>query len=99
MQKNPKQAFNHRLTQIFSDSLYYILLLLCLIFIVPGCKTISPELEDKPAAVIQEQRLYKLNNLTDQECIANLTKLGFDNFPEINDPNSIIVMSKSPKVW
>ena len=71
----------------------YFTMLFCLLFIVPGCKTISPELEDKPAAAIQEQRLYELKNLTGQECIANLTKLGFDNFPQINDPNSIIVSS------
>ena len=71
----------------------YCTLLLCLILILPGCKTISPELEDKPAAAIQEQRLYKLNEITGQGCIANLTKLGFDNFPKLNDPNSIIVSS------
>jgi hypothetical protein len=68
-----------------------ILILVCLIFIVPGCKTVSPE---KPASnEILEQRLYKLRSISGQQCRAILTKLGFDDFPEINDPNSIIVTS------
>ncbi len=98
MHNKQTKIFIRRLTypwhlrQIFAD-LLYCTLLLCLIFILPGCKTISPELEDKPAAAIQEQRIYELKNLTGQKCIANLTKLGFDNFPQINDPNSIIVSS------
>jgi hypothetical protein len=70
-----------------------ILILFCLIFIVPGCKTISPE--SKSSIEIQEQRLYKLKNISSQQCKAILTKLGFNDFPTINDTNSIIVTSTS----
>ena len=67
--------------------------ILSLLIFISGCKTISPELEDMPAAVVQEQRLYELKNISGQECIANLAKLGFDDFPQIHDSNAIIVRS------
>jgi type II secretory pathway component GspD/PulD (secretin) len=71
----------------------YCIPLLCLIFIIPGCKTISHD--KKSSLEVIEQRLYKLNNLSCQQCQASLTKLKIDDFPQINDPNSIIVRSTS----
>jgi hypothetical protein len=48
----------------------------------PGCKTISPE--SKSSNEIREQRLYKLKNLSGQQCRAILTNLGFKDFPKNN---------------
>ena len=69
------------------------ILVFCLIFIVCGCKTISPESESYSSFEIQEQRLYKLSNISGSDCIAILSKLGFDKFANTYDPNSIIVTS------
>ncbi len=83
----------HKYTYHRIKHLYYILMLFCLIFVVPGCKTISPE--SKYLHAEQEQRVYKLRNLSGLKCMAILTKLGFSDFSKSGDPNTIIVKSTS----